>query len=125
MSNKFLLGLLLAASLPVGSCGAVTGLGSAVNGSTGFCEHSIKDEQAVVAVNAAYKGFRLGVETGVRAGFIKGELAGKIAAVDNKAFAAILSLDTVYRTCNGDLGAALTSANNAISEGITLASRSQ
>lgn len=121
MSNKFLLGLLLAACVPTGGCAAATGLGDAINGSTGVCEHSIKDEQALIAVNASYKGFRLGVETGVQAGLIKGELASKIAAVDNKAFAAILSLDTVYRTCNGDLGAALTSANNAIAEAFAVA----
>lgn len=104
----FLAGISLALALP-----ACTGNSEDVK-SASVCDRTKSDEQAVIALGTAYKAFRVGAETGVTAGFIKGVLAGKVAEADNKAYSAVLAADTTYRTCNGDLGVAISRANEAI-----------
>lgn len=58
---------------------------------------SVVDEKVAIGVNAAYKAFRISVETGVNAGLIKGPLAGRLADIDNRAYQAVLLVDAAYR----------------------------
>lgn len=84
------------------------------------CEQTVQDERSLIAANLAYKSFRKTVEVGVVSGFIKpgSALAIKIADADNVAFAALQKADIAYRTCSGDIGAALAGANRAISDAV-------
>lgn len=106
--------VLPACTTPSGGSG---GVGTTI---PSVCERTVADEKALVGAQLAYKAFRVAVETGVNAGFISGTLAGRVAAADNRAFAALTTADTVYRTCSGDLNAALASANQAIGAGLAL-----
>lgn len=59
-----------------------------------------RDEQAVNTAELAYKGFRLTVETGVNAGLIKGQLAGKLRELDNQLYSKLVLVETAYNAAN-------------------------
>lgn len=58
------------------------------------------DEQVALSVELAYKGARLAVSTGIKAGLIKGPLAGRIAAADDAAYKAVLTVRAAYDAGN-------------------------
>jgi hypothetical protein len=105
--------IVIAASLALCACGVTTS-GTPLASTSSLCARTVADEQGVIAFNLGYKAFRLAAETGVRSGFIKGTLAGQVRTINTELFTQVQNLDTVYRTCNGDLGAALAGANRLL-----------
>lgn len=110
---------LAAASLSLPACSGVLEPPASVADKTKL------DEQAAIGVNLAYKAFRLSVETGVAAGFIKpgSELALKIADADNRAYSAVVAVDAAYRAGNSaDYTSAVIRANAAIAAAVSIVS---
>lgn len=58
------------------------------------------DEQAGITAELGYKLFRVAVETGVKAGAIKGARATQIADIDNRLFAGLEAIRAAYATGN-------------------------
>lgn len=105
------------AGLSLGACGVVDSVSSPSSNPIAVCNRTAADEQGVVAFNLGYKAFRLAAETGVRSGFITGLVATKVRAINDQLFGAVQNVDTVYKTCSGDLAAALAGANRLLSQG--------
>lgn len=83
---------------------------------------TVLDEQAAYGVELAYAAARTAAEVGVKAGFIKGETAVKVASADQKAYAAVLLARAAYDTGNADTyETALIDARAAIAALLTLA----
>lgn len=61
---------------------------------------TILDEKVGIAVETAYKAFRVALELGVDAGQIRGERATRLAAIDRRAYAATLATQAAYRSTN-------------------------
>lgn len=79
------------------------------------------DEQVALSVELAYKGARLAVSTGIKAGLIKGPLAGRIAAADDAAYKAVLTVRAAYDAGNAaSYDIAAERARAAIAEVISL-----
>lgn len=109
------------AALALGGCGALQGLGGIPSAPVAVADQTVLDEQGALAVELAYKAARLAVETAVDAGLIKGERATKLAELDNKAYAAVLTARRAYRAGNAtSYGAALAEARIAVSDLIEL-----
>lgn len=87
--KKLLILAALCFATPLASCATVDAPPTA--------ENTIVDEQAAIAVNVAYKAFRLAVETGINAGVVKGSLAGRLAEADQRIFNAVQAVDVAYR----------------------------
>jgi hypothetical protein len=82
------------------------------------------DEQSLLALELAYKAARLAVETGVDAGLIRGELAKRVASLDNRAFAALKAARGAYRAGNSsDYSVALSEAQNTLTGLLALAEK--
>ena len=113
--------LIFAALLAVNLAGcSLSGLASAPSPVT-VADRTVLDEQGALAVELAYKAARLGVETAVDAGLIKGDAALRFAILDARAFQAVTAARRVYQTGNApSYGAALTNARAAISELLAL-----
>ena len=92
--KKIFFACALALCLP--AC-ATTGVPSAP---VAVANATVLDEQVAIGVNLAYKAARLAVETGVEAGFIKGQRAVTVAELDNRAYAAIVAVDLAYKAGN-------------------------
>lgn len=106
--KKIFLGLALICAAPLASCANLTSPVASAN-------QTKLDEQAAIGVNLAYKAFRLAAETGIEAGFIKGDVAAKVASADNRAFAAVQAVDAAYRAGNStDYASAVANAYVAI-----------
>jgi hypothetical protein len=58
------------------------------------------DEGAAIMAEVAYKGWRIAVEAGIDAGWVKGSLATRLAAYDNAAYSATLAVQAAYRSGN-------------------------
>lgn len=79
------------------------------------------DEQVALSVELAYKGARLAVSTGIKAGLIKGALAGRIAAADDTAYKAVVAVRAAYDAGNAaSYDIAAERARAAIADIITL-----
>lgn len=111
--RRFLLGLCVAAVLPLAACDTLnTGQ---VPAPSSVANASKLDEQAAVTAHLGYKAFRIAVETGIGAGLIKGELAGRIATVDNQLYSALQAVDAAYATGNAaSFDAALRNFNSTL-----------
>lgn len=100
-------------------CG-LSGLASAP-APAAIADRTVLDEQGALAVELAYKAARLGVETAVDAGLIKGDAALRVALLDERAFQAVAAARRIYQTGNAPgYGAALTTARAAIAELLAL-----
>lgn len=87
---------------------------------TTVANSTVLDEQAAITVELAYKAARLAAEMAVDAGVLKGERAAQVAALDNKAFAAVTSVRAAYRAGNASYyGVALQEARAALETMIT------
>ena len=108
----------LALSLAITAC-ATTGLPSSPGA---VASQTVKDEQAILAVELAYKAARLSIETGVDAGLIKGERATQFAALDNRAYSAVQIARDAYAAGNAaDYVAAVARARSAVEAMLALA----
>jgi hypothetical protein len=80
--KKSLLAPLAALALAASGC-TLLGLPSSPQAAS---DATVKDEQAALAVETMYAGWRAFVETGVDLGLIRGELAARMAAYDNRIY---------------------------------------
>lgn len=65
-----------------------------------YCDKTKMDERTGIAVELAYQAWRTALELGVDVGMVKGQLAVRLAALDNQAYNATLTVQAAYRTCN-------------------------
>lgn len=80
-------------------------------------DRTVVDEQAMLAVELAYKGARLAAETATDAGLLRGERAARVAAIDNRTYRAVTGLRGIYRAGQGQGWlAALTDARASVTE---------
>lgn len=87
-----------------------------------LAEQTKIDEQSINTLELAYKTWRLAVETGINAGQIKGQLAGRVAQLDNQLYQALVAAETAYKGANAasydaavaNFNVALTSAYSAV-----------
>jgi hypothetical protein len=77
------------------------------------------DENAGIVVETAYKAWRIALEAGIDAGWVRGPLATRLADYDRKAYAATLATQAAYRSGNAaSYTAAAKEANAAIDAAI-------
>lgn len=119
------LALIFAAlSLPLAACDTVAGVAAGTAGLPAspveVCDRSQLDENAGIAVETAYKAWRIALELGVDTGLVKGALATKLAALDRTAYGLTLATQNAYKACNaaGYVSAAR-DANAAVQAAIT------
>lgn len=106
--RKFILMLALVA-MPLAGCAGFTSIPTSPAAVTNMTK---ADEQLAVGADLAYKGWRLLMETAVETGLVKGQLAARLALVDNDLFEAYLLVDRAYKAANHDsLVAAVTEFN--------------
>ena len=101
MFKKLITGSLLAIALS-GCTALPTLLGSIPAAPVGVADRTVLDEQALTALELAYKGGRIAVEAGVDLGFIRGEVATRLAVLDDRAFKALGAARAAYRAGNAD-----------------------
>ena len=115
--------LILAACAALALTGCTT-LTSAPTSPADVAETTVLDERAATAAELAYKAARLAGEMAVDAGLIEGERATQVAALDNKAFAALGRVRTAYRAGNAaSYTAALEEFNLTIADLVALVSK--
>lgn len=112
--KKLLLLIALLFAVPLTACASVpTGPGTIANSTK-------LDEQAAVTAQLAYKSWRIAVETGINAGLIKGQLATKIAGLDNQLYSALQAVDAAYASGNASsYASAIGNFNTALTVGYT------
>jgi hypothetical protein len=114
--------VVVCAALALSGCG-LTGLAALPTSPQAVANETVLDEQAILAVELAYKAARLACETGVDAGAIRGANAARFAEIDNRAYAAVQTARRAYRAGNATgYGAALAEARAAINEMLNLLS---
>lgn len=116
--RKFILLCALVSAVPLASCAGIPTSPGDITAQTKI------DEQLAVGADLAYKGFRLTVETGVQSGLIKGQLAARLADVDNRLFSAYTLVANAYEAGNSQsLASAIVSFNGILAEGNSLIAR--
>lgn len=111
--------LLLAAPLALASC---NGLAVPPVTPGQVADRTVLDEQAALGVELAYKAWRLALETVVDSGLLRGEKAKQVAALDNRAYAAVKAVRSAYQAGNAasytravkDARAAITAALDSV-----------
>jgi hypothetical protein len=113
--RKLLLAVCLFA-LPVAACSTLeTGT---VPAPGTYTNKTVLDEKIAITAHNAYKAWRLAVETGINAGYIKGQLAVRIANVDNQLYSALTVVDQAYATGNAaSYAEAIDKFNAALNDG--------
>lgn len=109
--------ILIACALSLSGCAAT--LNRVIPAPATYAQLTKADEEAAITAELGYKAFRIAVETGVKAGFIKGENALTISELDDKLYLALTILEQAYKTGNAtqftaarsDFNALLTTAN--------------
>ena len=87
-------------------------------------DRTVLDEQALTALELAYKGGRIAAEAGVDLGFIRGEVAVKVAQIDDRAFKALGAARAAYRAGNAEsYASALRDGQSAITTLLALAAK--
>lgn len=121
--RKMILAGLLALSLS--GCGALPMLlGSVPPAPVAVADRTVLDEQALTGLELAYKAGRIAVELAVDAGFIRGEVALKVARLDEAAFKALGVARTAYRAGNAEsYNVALREGQATIAALLTLAAK--
>ena len=89
--NRLLYALALA--MPLASCATIPAPGQVADQTT-------LDERAALGVELTYRGARMLAEAGVDAGLIRGERATQIAALDQRAYAAVSAVRSAYEAGN-------------------------
>lgn len=89
--------LALSACAPLGM---LAGLGTPPPAPVTLADRTTLDEQGLLGLELAYKGGRMAAEAGVDLGLIRGEVALKLAALDDKAFRALGAARAAYRAGN-------------------------
>lgn len=111
--KKLLIVPLAALALATSGC-ALLGIPSSPQAAS---DATIKDEQAALAVETMYAGWRAFVETGVDLGLIKGDLAARMQVYDNRIYAYVKVARHAYDTGQtASYQAAVNSARNLIAE---------
>lgn len=82
-------GLVLALLAPLALLTGCAGLGTLPPGPGTVADQTINDERAALGVEVMYQGWRSAVTTGVELGLVKGELAGRLQALDTRIYAAV------------------------------------
>lgn len=110
------------AALALAGCGtASSSLSSIPAAPVDVANKTILDEKVGIAIETAYKAFRLAVELAVDTGKLKGAKAAQVAALDSKAFAATVASQNAYKALNNESYiAAASEARAAIEQGIAL-----
>ena len=110
----------LAACIPP-SPGRVSGIPASP---VAAANQTVLDEQAMLAVELAYKAARTAAELAVDTGLLEGPAAARVAELDNKAFRAVAVVRSAYATGNaGSYGEALSEARAATAELLALVGR--
>jgi hypothetical protein len=113
----------LAASMTLSGCAGLSAFAPPTAPAV-VANRTVLDEQALLALELAYKAARLVVETGVDAGAIHGDTAAKIARFDDTAYKALGAARLAYAAGNAaDYGTALREGRDAISAILTLSSK--
>lgn len=118
--------LLIAAAffaLPLAACDTLSNVAAGGAGLPSspveVCDASQLDENVGIAVETAYKAWRIALELGVDTGLVKGALAAKLAALDNTAYGLTVATQSAYKACNAaGYATAATQANAAITQAI-------
>jgi len=97
MKKLLIISLACACMLPLSAC--VTDKVPSTAPVT-YANKTAADEQLAVGAELAYKSWRLAVETGVQSGLIKGQVAGKVAALDKQLYSALSVVESAYETGN-------------------------
>lgn len=98
--NRFAFALLAALSLGIAACAGFTAPAGVPTSPSEAADTTVLDERAALSVELAYKALRLAMETAVDAGALTGERARQAAALDNRAYAAVVAVRTAYRAGN-------------------------
>lgn len=112
--------IVFAAALALSLAGCAT-LGSPTNllppAPAEVADRTVVDEQGAIAVELAYKAFRTAVEAATDAGWIAGDKATQVAALDRRAYSATLAVRAAYSAGNATSYAlAIEAANKALAE---------
>lgn len=111
--RKFYLALALAYAPLAAGCSTIP------TAPVDLADQTVLDEQAGAGVELAYKAFRTALELAVDAGVLKGDAATKAAALDNRAYGAVLVVRKAYAAGNAtDYYAATTTARAAITDAL-------
>ena len=119
--------LALAACTPATIAGAV--LSSAASGAdavgvappVSYANHTTVDEKAGIAIEVAYNAWWRALELAIDVGYVKPVNAARVAAIDNKAYAATVAAQHAYLAGNSaSFKAAEAEAKAAIREGLAL-----
>lgn len=97
--RKLLLAAVLACAPALAGCSTM-GLPSVPTAPAQVAERTVLDEQVGAGVELAYKAFRTALEVATDAGIIRGARATQVAALDNRAFAAVQAVRAAYRAGN-------------------------
>lgn len=95
--RKLFLIPLAALALALPGCNASGSLGPIPSSPGAIAPANELDERLAVGAELAYKTLRLALELGVDAGVIRGERATQMAALDNRAYQAVLAVRAAYR----------------------------
>lgn len=111
--KKFLLGLaIVVASFPLAACATPTTLQPAT-----YANKTAADDFTANTSELAYKSWRLAATTLVQVGMIKGPTATRVAALDNKLYAALVIVENAYAAANAtSIKAAVGAFNVSLAE---------
>jgi hypothetical protein len=121
--RKLILAVVALFALPLAACDTLLSTAAPVAGVPSspvvVADKTVLDEKVGIAVETAYKAWRVAVELGIDAGFVKGAFATKLAAIDNRAYTATLAVQAAYKAGNSaGYIAAAREANAAIRLGV-------
>lgn len=97
--RKLLLAAALACAPALSACSTL-GLPNIPTAPAQVADRTVLDEQVGAGVELAYKAFRTALEVATDAGLIRGATATRVAALDNKAFAATQAVQRAYKAGN-------------------------
>lgn len=115
--------LVLALAVPLAGCGLLTGIASVPPAPVAVADRTVLDEQAALSVELAYQAATVAVGAAADAGILRGDNALKAAAIDKKAYQAVLKVRAAYDAGNATgYGAALAIARTEIGSLLALIS---
>ena len=116
MIRKSLAVLIAAASLSLASCAPMlAAMGGLPPSPAAAADQTRLDEQAALSVELAYQAANQAVSFAVDLGFIRGERATRLAAIDRRAYRAVLTARVAYDAGNAaSYGAAVVTARAEI-----------
>lgn len=97
--RKLLLAVALACAPALAGCSTM-GLPDVPTAPAQVADSTVLDEQVGSGVELAYRGFRTALEVATDAGLIRGARATQVAALDNRAYAAVQAVRAAYRAGN-------------------------